>query len=934
MSRSLGDEKRGQNFEILATSPIDARQITPTKASLTALTGKYNGMICAVNNDGANNGLYICSQNQGVAASDWTAVGSSITIDTTLDSTSTNPLTNAEIDNQLGLKQNTLTFNAPSSDNTNPSTSAQIKAALDVKLTTPTLTTGGEVEFQNIKVSEGVRAHFPNNTGAVAEFTFSGLYGCDSQNMIIQSKSNGSTVDGVSVQNEGIFFKNKNGNNPVDDTMCILMTGDVGIGTTTPDEKLHIEGGNIKIKGTHTVTINSDEILKSGNSSYTLGTFNNQSLIFKTSNATRMTINGSGNMGFGETSPLTRFQIGEMTNYGSFAWDSDAAIVSCETKTSNSALNDPETALYLTRQGTSGLSYGAMAAFKLSRYENSGTSSRTRFDINLAHSSFDDINVLTALSSGNIGIGTNAPTEKLHIDGGNLKAQLAKIGNLDFGSVGNPALYAGFAYDTNFTITEYAFLQGSGGETFVNAKTGKFVAFRIQNSDKMRLLSNGNFGIGNNDPQYTLDVTGDINFTGNLTQNGSAFSSGGSLTVDSAMSTTSTNPVQNSTIQTALNTKLNLTGGTLTGNLQFGNVTTYGISSIQRAIYFHNTSTNYGIYRSAGAWDSPNYPYLIIKFITGLVLDGGTNASYNNAYVKVIGKMGVNVTSKPTSQFEVNGTAEATKLIVNSNDSDAIKIQHPTLSADFLTISSATIRCDGGTTSGKNMKIINSIDTDMEFRVGQFERMAIKISGSDDSVEICSDTTGDVKICEGGGDILIGSSGTNLETELNKLSSSTGLGDCLSSSYLSLSTNSQNLFDGIEDYTWSGSGDGTSITDGGSTTMDFVALKKGFYSIDVFLRCSNGTVNERVRVYGYVLISNSSGTEISRGYLGESYYRDDNNAYDDCIIAGSVCKFLNVGDKWRVRTQRTDRQNTSGFLTPDQSTSKLYCQYMGIGIAQ
>ena len=92
MSRSLGDEKRGQNFEILATAPIDARHITPTKASLTSLTGKYNGMICAVNNDTTNNGLYICSQNQGVDADDWTAVGSSITIDTTLDSASTNPL--------------------------------------------------------------------------------------------------------------------------------------------------------------------------------------------------------------------------------------------------------------------------------------------------------------------------------------------------------------------------------------------------------------------------------------------------------------------------------------------------------------------------------------------------------------------------------------------------------------------------------------------------------------------------------------------------------------------------------------------------------------------------------------------------------------------------------------------------------------------------
>ena len=155
------------------------------------------------------------------------------------------------------------------------------------------------------------------------------------------------------------------------------------------------------------------------------------------------------------------------------------------------------------------------------------------------------------------------------------------------------------------------------------------------------------------------------------------------------------------------------------------------------------------------------------------------------------------------------------------------------------------------------------------------------------------------------------------------------LGDCLSSSYLTLSTDTQDLFDGIEDFTWSGSGDDVNIDDTGSTTMDFVALKRGFYSISVFLRCSNGTVNERSRVYGYILVMNSSGTEISRGYLGESYYRDDNNAYDDCIINGSCVKYLTVGDKFRCRTQRTDKQTNAGSLKPDQATSKLYCQYMG-----
>jgi len=53
-------------------------------------------------------------------------------------SDNTNPSTSAQIKSALDLKQNTLTFNAPSSDNTNPSTSAQIKSALDNKQDTLT----------------------------------------------------------------------------------------------------------------------------------------------------------------------------------------------------------------------------------------------------------------------------------------------------------------------------------------------------------------------------------------------------------------------------------------------------------------------------------------------------------------------------------------------------------------------------------------------------------------------------------------------------------------------------------------------------------------------------------------------------------------------------------------------------------------------------
>ena len=56
----------------------------------------------------------------------------------------------------------------------------------------------------------------------------------------------------------------------------------------------------------------------------------------------------------------------------------------------------------------------------------------------------------------------------------------------------------------------------------------KDVIFATNNTNRLKVKSDGKIGIGTNfDPTYTLDVQGDINFTGTLLQNGSVFESGG-----------------------------------------------------------------------------------------------------------------------------------------------------------------------------------------------------------------------------------------------------------------------------------------------------------------------------------------------------------------------------------------------------------------------
>ena len=108
MGRIKGGFNFSNNYELSINAPIDARMRTGFVSELTSLPARYNGMIVSVVDEttDASNGLYICKDNDNGL---WEQVGTSITIDTELSSTSTNPLTNAQIHTELSGKQNSIT---------------------------------------------------------------------------------------------------------------------------------------------------------------------------------------------------------------------------------------------------------------------------------------------------------------------------------------------------------------------------------------------------------------------------------------------------------------------------------------------------------------------------------------------------------------------------------------------------------------------------------------------------------------------------------------------------------------------------------------------------------------------------------------------------------------------------------------------------------
>ena len=143
---------------------------------------------------------------------------------------------------------------------------------------------------------------------------------------------------------------------------------------------------------------------------------------------------------------------------------------------------------------TTGTSYGAYL-------DNSGASSTTRYGV---YATGETQNYF----SGNVGIGTNAPTALLDVDG------FALIG--DGTTTGNQLQVKGNSGNTFFTGNAMVF---SGANAVISRGNGDDLSFQESGSTQMTIKSGGNVGIGTTAPSALLDVAGDFRV-----QNGTAVS--------------------------------------------------------------------------------------------------------------------------------------------------------------------------------------------------------------------------------------------------------------------------------------------------------------------------------------------------------------------------------------------------------------------------
>jgi len=280
--------------------------------------------------------------------------------------------------------------------------------------------------------------------------------------------------------------------------MRLDASGNLGLGTTSPNTLLSLVGNHaggqsiLKIQsstaysssGLSSIGFNDSDgsrkaIIYTNTNGLQLETGTTTPIIFNTNGNERMRLDASGNVGIGTTNPLVNLQV--------------------ETTGTSTSIGGNVIATFRSQAS------GRAATIQLSDFTNSNFISSLSGSLSFGSAGTP---LMTLTSAGNVGIGTTSPIDKLHIVGGITSTSLATPSNTSIGSLQ-------IGYDgTNGIIRTW-------NSSPLITSTYNYQAFETSGSERMRITSGGNVGIGTSSPSAKLDVNGAFNSTTFVTNNSS-----------------------------------------------------------------------------------------------------------------------------------------------------------------------------------------------------------------------------------------------------------------------------------------------------------------------------------------------------------------------------------------------------------------------------
>jgi len=490
--------------------------------------------------------------------------------------------------------------------------------------------------------------------------------------------------------NEDLLI-NPNGSGDI--LMQTTSTGNVGIGTASPAEKLEVNGNIKVIKSGQTPDVSvfhsdgsyaklrGQGLFLSRSTSYVAPVADNfgslavgyngarwgnveiNAAIVKFENGANefMRITSSGNVGIGTTSPDYQLEV---------------------EKTS--------------AQATIGITGGATDARLHLKTNNGNWMLQNDYSNNGALSFYNSGHRLVVAKNGNVGIGTTSPLCKLHIDeaGTSLPALFMETARYGISVIGDGTS------NSQYLLS----LKGNGGST-----------------DAMFVQSSGNVGIGTTSPSEKLEVDGNVKVTGDLKMDNNKGvqikDNGGALR--DVLKFASNNQIQIGSSAIGGDIRFLNTGDYTfeNGNVGIGttsplaklDISTSGNTAIPGLGAVPGASTS-AIFRNSGntvilaaGVSNTNVSWLQGRQTTG------TGNAFNIALNPLGGNVGIGTTS-PTEKLHIFGTTAAVKIEGNG-------------------VTSANLKFKTNETDRWNVNVPSG-STDLRFTTGSSDTLTLKSNGN------------------------------------------------------------------------------------------------------------------------------------------------------------------------------------------------------------